>query len=366
MEINLNLDLKITSQMPVRMDYRIGCIGAGFIMKDIQLVAYRNAGFNPVAIASRSIKKAEEAAMLNKIPRVYGTWEELIKDPDIEILDIAVPPHIQPDIIKQACLQKSHIKGILAQKPLAINHQQALHIVKTCKENKVTLGVNQNMRYDQSIRALKTLLEKGLLGEPIIATIEMRATPFWQDYLKDYDRLTILNMSVHHIDAFRYLFGEPSGVVASTRTDPRTGFKHTDGIAIYILEYNSGLRAMSIDDTWAWQGKADDPARDTYIKWRVEGTMGMAKGTIGWPFYPAPVPSTIDFFTNKSKGTWFKPRWKEVWFPDAFSGTMAQLLRAVEDGTEPEISGEDNLKTMAIVDACYESVSEGKRIKIIY
>jgi len=258
-----------------------------------------------------------------------------------------------------------YIKGILAQKPLALNYNHAQEAVKTCKEHKVILGVNQNMRYDQSMRALKTLLERGLLGETIIATIEMRATPFWQDYLKEYDRLTILNMSIHHIDIFRYLFGEPSKVVASTRTDPRTRFKHTDGIAIYILEYENGLIAMSLDDTWAWQGETDDSERDVYLKWRVEGTDGMAKGTIGWPFYPVPVPSTLDFYSNKSKGTWFRPRWKEVWFPDAFAGTMAQLLRAVEEGAEPEISGEDNLKTMALVDACYESVHEGKKIRVL-
>ena len=90
----------------------------------------------------------------------------------------------------------------------------------------------------------------------------------------------------------------------------------------------------------------------------------MARGTIGWPAYPARQPSTLDFTTTRQPGFWFQPRWKQVWFPDAFEGTMAQLLCALENGAEAEISGRDNLKTMALVDACYLSVAEHRAIKL--
>ena len=45
---------------------------------------------------------------------------------------------------------------------------------------------------------------------------------------------------------------------------------------------------------------------------------------------------------------WFRPKWDAVWFPDAFVGTMAQLLIAVEEGTEPEIGDRDNLEMIAL------------------
>ena len=64
---------------------------------------------------------------------------------------------------------------------------------------------------------------------------------------------------------------------------------------------------------------------DIYIRWRVEGADGLARGTIGWPGYPARVPSTLDFTTKHHAG-WQSPRWPEAWLPDAFAGTMAQLL----------------------------------------
>ncbi|RYD85872.1 MAG: gfo/Idh/MocA family oxidoreductase, partial [Sphingobacteriales bacterium] len=97
---------------------------------------------------------------------------------------------------------------------------------------------------------------------------------------------------------------------------------------------------------------------------RVEGTEGLAKGSIGWPAYPERQPSTIDVSSTRYPGEWISPRWDEVWFPDAFVGPMAQLLCAVEDCTEPEISGRDNLKTMALVEACYLSFQRHRPVNI--
>jgi predicted dehydrogenase len=97
-------------------------------------------------------------------------------------------------------------------------------------------------------------------------------------------------MSIHHLDVFRYLFGDPERILTSVRTDPRTEFAHTDGMAFSILEFGSGLRAVALDNTFSWV--------DHGIEWRVEGTEGVAKGTIGWPDYPAGSPSTIDYLTK--------------------------------------------------------------------
>ena len=89
----------------------------------------------------------------------------------------------------------------------------------------------------------------------------------------------------------------------------------------------------------------------------------MARGTIGWPSYPERVPSTIDFTTTQT-GTWHSPRWDQVWFPDAFVGPMAELLISLESGKEPPMNGQDNLRTMALVDACYESASQHRAIEL--
>jgi predicted dehydrogenase len=219
------------------------------------------------------------------------------------------------------------------------------------------LAVNQNMRYDQSVRALKDLLQRGWLGEPVLGTIDMRAIPHWMPWSEGLPSLSTFVMSIHHLDTFRYWFGTPDRVLASTRPDPRTSFSHRDGINLYILEYDNGCRASAWDDVWTGPAR-EDCASDISIRWRVEGTEGLARGTIGWPSYPQRTPSTLDFATRRNPNTWFQPRWNEVWFPDAFVGPMAQLLCALEDGTEPEISGRDNVETIALCQAVYTSAIE--------
>src|SRR5436190_18203529 len=89
-------------RLPRRRDWRIGCAGAGFIMRDCHLVAYRQAGFNPVAIASRDPATARAAADRHGIPTVHDTIADLLADPQVEVLDVAVPPDVQPGVIREA------------------------------------------------------------------------------------------------------------------------------------------------------------------------------------------------------------------------------------------------------------------------
>ena len=355
-------DLEFLPRLPEDKSIGIGCIGAGFIMADCHLVAYRNAGFNPIAIAARRREQADSVAQRHGIPHVYTDYREMLANPDVKVIDIAVPPDLQLSVIQEIVSRSRHVRGILAQKPLGVNYSQAVEIVRLCREAGITLSVNQNMRYDQSIRACRSLLDSGRLGEPVLATIDMRAIPHWMPWQSRQGWVTLRIMSIHHLDTFRYWFGDPLRVYASVRPDPRTAFPHEDGICLYILEYASGLRAMGCDDVWSGPAK-EGAAADIGIRWRVEGTTGMARGTIGWPKYPERSPSTLDFTTTESD-QWQSPRWNEVWFPDAFVGPMAQLLCALEQDEVPEISGEDNLKTMALVEACYRSAQEHRAIEL--
>src|ERR1700730_7731253 len=91
-----------------RKDFRIGCIGTGFIMRDCHLVAYRKAGFNPVAIASRNADHAAAVAELHQIPRCHASVEQLLADLSIEVIDIAVPPDAQPGLIHEAVKHSDH------------------------------------------------------------------------------------------------------------------------------------------------------------------------------------------------------------------------------------------------------------------
>ncbi|MCP3987375.1 MAG: Gfo/Idh/MocA family oxidoreductase, partial [bacterium] len=175
--------------------------------------------------------------------------EQLLDDASIEVLDIAVPPQHQPDLIRAACARGT-VRGILAQKPLALDYAEALSVVEACEAAGIVLAVNQNMRFDPSVAEASRLLESGRFGAPVFTTIDMRAIPHWQPWQEELESATLKIMSIHHLDCIRHWDGDPEAVYCSTRPDPRTKFPHHDGICTSILEYADGFRAVIIDDVW--------------------------------------------------------------------------------------------------------------------
>ena len=177
----------------------------------------------------------------------------------------------------------------------------------------------------------------------------MNARPHWQEFIRDYGRIAILNMSIHHLDVFRFLFGDPHAVMCSIRNDPSWDFAHDDGMAFYVLEYEDGLRCVGSDDCFSWV--------DGQIGWRVEGTDGTAKGTIGWPDYPAGSPSTIDY-VRRADGEWQAPRWNGAVVPRRVRGDDGPAHARRRDGHRARDLGRDNVRTMALVEA---DLSRGAR-----
>ena len=357
MDATEDFDLRILPDPVADKSPGIGCIGAGFIMADCHLVAYRANGFNVQAIMSRGGESARVAAERHGIPTVHENLDELLANEAVEVIDVAVPPHHQLAVIRQICAAPRKPRAILAQKPLAGDLADAVAAVKACEAAGILLAVNQNMRYDHSIRACKTLLDAGRLGEPVLATIDMRAIPHWMPWQAEQGWCSLRIMSIHHLDTFRYLFGDPNRIYCSTRPDPRTSFPHTDGICLYILEYDAGPRCSAWDDVWSGPAR-EGAAEEKGIQWRVEGTAGLALGTIGWPDYPDGSPSTITWSTTSDDGAWQTPAWPQRWFPDAFAGPMSEVLNALATGAEPNLNARDNLKTMALVEAAYLSAEQ--------
>jgi predicted dehydrogenase len=108
------------------------------------------------------------------------------------------------------------------------------------------------------------------------------------------------------------------------------------------LQYESGLLALSLEDVWSGptgEGYEDDQ----HIRWRIEGTEGTARGSIGWP---TGKPSTLSFASRHgTQGKWITPAWETMWFPDAFIGVMEQLQYALRTQSPPGLSVADNVRT---------------------
>src|SRR5262249_30669101 len=106
------IDLYFRPHVPRDRTVGIGCIGAGFIMADCHLVAYRQAGLNPVAIASRRPERAREVAERHNIGTAYASYDELLADPRVAVVDVAVPPDVLGEVIEHIVKHGDHIRGV--------------------------------------------------------------------------------------------------------------------------------------------------------------------------------------------------------------------------------------------------------------
>ena len=343
------LDVRPNPRDPRRLG--IGVVGSGNIIENAHLPSYRTAGFRVVAITSRTEANARRVAEARGIERVHRSVAELVRDPAVDIVDVALPPDLQPPAVMQAIHAGKHV---LAQKPLAVTYRDASAMVEAAERGGVTLAVNQNGRWDPSINAASRLIANGVLGTRLVASMTMHITMPWQVYYKDprYERLMILHMSVHHIDQMRVLFGDPAGVWACARKIPgQVHFGET--IAQYTLTYDDGFWASSLDDGVDW-------STDFGITYRIQGTEGVMLGEIGWPRL---THSTLKV-QRRGEETWAEPRFSRMWFPDAFAATMGELMCAVEECREPSNSGKDNLGTMRAVMAAYRSIAEERVVDV--
>ena len=216
------------------------------------------------------------------------------------------------------------------------------------------------MRFDPSVVAATQLLASGKLGDAVFTTIDMRGIPHWQPWQAELESATLKIMSIHHLDCIRHWHGEPEAIYCSTRPDPRTAFPHTDGICTSILEYADGFRAVIIDDVWTGPAREGCPG-DFRIEFRIEGSDGLAIGEIGWCQDPYTTPSSLRSATKGDSDFTFAEL-AGSWFPDAFGGTMNDLLAAVSTGARPLLNGRDNLNTIALVEAAILSATQHRRV----
>ena len=258
---------------------------------------------------------------------------------------------MQLQTVEQVAASRRHM---LCQKPLSDSYAEAARIVATARQAGVKLAVNQQMRWSPGIRRARQLLDRDWVGIPEYATIQVHVHTDWSlwPWMYQGDRLEVLYHSIHHMDSLRYLMGMPRRVYSTGWRSP-TETTRAETKTLTTWEYDSQLRVL-LDIN---HGVRDD---DRYAIFRVEGTHGLVKGTIGLLYdYPNGRPDTLQALSrNVGDGRWISPQFTRRWIPDAFAGPMASLMCAIEEDGEPETSGEDNLKTLQLVFAAYRAMSE--------
>jgi predicted dehydrogenase len=353
------LDLEYRPALPEDKTIGIGIVGAGEIVAACHLPAYRMGGLHVVGIYDVSAEKAAELAARFGIGKVYGSYEELLADPAVRVVDFAVPAKVQPKLAVQAAEAGKHM---LCQKPLAENYADAVRIADACAKAGVKGAVNQQMRWSPSIRASHTLIRRGWLGELLQASIQVNVLQDFANWswLRDMPTLEFMYHSIHYIDSIRFLFGDPEYVYADGARFPGQQCIGETRTLLHI-KFPGEARGL-IHDNHNHIGGEDD----WYATFRFEGTEGIVKGTNGSLYnYPVGREDTLSFFTKAlHEDYWFTPRLHGKWFPHAFMGTMGELMRAIEQNREPENSVADNLKTLQMVFGAYLSMSENRPVTL--
>ena len=339
---------------PQKADYGIGLVGCGGIVNAAHLLAYRAGGLRVVACFDRDREAAARTAREHGIPRVAVSLDDLLADPAVAIVDLAITPADQPAVAAQAIAAGKHL---LCQKPLALDYAAAARLVAQARAAGVKLAVNQQMRWDAGIAVARQLVAQGALGALADVRIEVSVRTPWHlwPWIARSPRIEVLYHSIHYLDALRFLLGEPERVTAvhgRAPDQPETGETKT----VTVLEYAGALQAIVDVNHHDWSD-------DAHARFRLLGDAGIVRGTIGLlDDYPHGRVDTLEYQPNAEPRRWHQAALTTRWIPDAFLGPMASLMAAIETDGEPATGGADNLGTLRLVHAAYRSAAERQSV----
>jgi predicted dehydrogenase len=330
-------------------------IGAGGIVHDAHLPAYRAAGFPVVSIWNRTRERAERLAAEFGIPVVAPSLDELIaRAPRHAVFDLALMPAQFVDTLERL----PDGAAVLIQKPMGDSFERALEILEVCRRKRLVAAVNCQLRFAPFVLAARQLIGGGQIGDLYDLEIRVSVHTPWELFpsVKEHPRLEIAFHSVHHIDLVRSFLGEPRSVLARTLRHPQKPMSSTR--STIVLDYGDTIRGVVHTNHDHDFGRHN---QESFIKW--EGTRGAIKAKMGLLMnYPHGVPDCFEYCILQPG---HDPAWQErklegSWFPEAFIGTMASLMRFADgsDATLPT-SVEDVVKTMAVVEAAYQSSARG-------
>jgi predicted dehydrogenase len=321
-------------------------IGAGGIVNDAHLPAYRLAGFPVAGVFDIDGDKARALAAKWDISS-FATLEEAIATANA-VYDLALPPSAHLSVLPQL----PDGATVLLQKPMGRGLAEATEILKLCRAKRLTAAVNFQLRFAPMMLAVADALDRGYLGKLIDTEVHLNLVTPWHlfPFLKGMPRVEIAVHSIHYLDLIRALLGNPTGIHARTMGHPMTELAQTRTSA--LIDFPDGVRTtLSINHNHDFGRKFQDAS------FRFEGTEGAAMVKLGLLLnYPEGEPDEL-WIARKSE-PWQQVSLSGGWFPHAFIGTMSNLQRyaAGEDATLVT-SVEDAWHTMALVEAAFVSAA---------
>jgi predicted dehydrogenase len=328
---------------------RWGILGVSmFATRRMVPAMQRGRDLTVAAIASRTKDKAEKAARELNIPRAYGSYAELLADPEIDAVYIPLPNHLHvPYAIKAA----EAGKHVLCEKPIALNAAEARSLLETRDRTGVLIQEAAMIRVHPRWLATRAELAKGSAGK--IGELRSIVSSFGY-HLRQRDNVryrremgggTLLDVGFYPVSISRFCFGsEPVRVLASLTTDPETG---VDILAAAMLEFPTGHSIFSC-------GMQLSPSQQVALM----GGKGRISFDVPWsPYTDRPTRLIIDRSEQLEE-----PMVESVAFEPCNQYTLLAegFSQAAKSGASAPLPLEDSVKNMSVLDALARSATSGR------
>ncbi len=335
---------------------RFAVAGTGFWSR-FQLAAWRELkGAECVALYNRTRGKAEALAREFGIPAVYDDAGEMLRRERLDFLDIITDVNTHSRFVHLAA---EHGLPVVCQKPMAASLEEARQMLQACRRAGVPLYIHENWRWQTPIRQMKAELNAGRIGAPFRARIQYCTSfPVFdnQPFLREIDQFILTDMGSHILDVARFLFGEAGSLYCRSHRihDDIRG----EDVASVMMTTTGGM-TVTCDLSYASRTE-HERFPETYVF--VEGTSGSLE--LGPDYW---VRATTAEGTHARRYPPPRYSWADPAYDLVHASIVpcnADLLKALRGEGEAETSGADNVKTVQLVFASYESARTGQVVRI--
>jgi D-apiose dehydrogenase len=330
---------------------RFAIFGAGF-WANYQLPAWQEIpGAECVAIYNRTLAKAEKLAERCGVTAVYDDAAKLIANEKLDFIDVITDVDTHSQFVHLAV---KHKLPVICQKPMAGSLAEAEKMVEGSRRARVPLFIHENWRWQTPIRQLKKVLAGGAIGKPFRARIDMLSGfPVFrnQPFLRELKQFIITDLGSHILDAARFLFGEAETLSCHTHR------VHKDiageDVATIMMRMDRGA-TVTCNMAYAENFLEHDRFPETCFF--VEADKGSVE--LG-PDYWIRVTTKSGTHARRyppPRYAWADPAYDVV--HASIVPCNADILAGLQGKRRAETTGEDNLRTVRLVFASYQSARE--------
>jgi predicted dehydrogenase len=326
---------------------RWGVLGVAHIATTKVIPSMQKGEFTEIAgIASRDLGRASAAARELGIAKAYGSYEEMLADPDIEAVYNPLPNHLHLPWSVRAAEAGKHV---LCEKPAALDAAGVRELIAVRDRTGVVMAEAFMIDNHPQWKRIVELVRGGRIGELRFATGSFSYFKLDAENIRnirEYGGGGMLDIGVYPIKAARMVFGEePARVSASVVRDARFG--GIDMLASAILEFPSGHAIFTCSTQAALQQSM-----------RFFGTKGRIEPQI--PFNPAPGKPARILIDDGTDLFGAGASVEDVPAADQYTIQGDLFSRAVREGGPPPVPLEETVKNMAVVDAIFRSGETGR------